>query len=109
LGNKRKKGFYMKTGRRLGIFTAALICAAGLLPLTVHSALVCAKNGNPAAEIVIPLKSVNLSIEQNNKVRALFYTQIAPRSTKEHSINTAWCGGRVHSVSSFGELVFDLE
>ena len=61
------------------------------------------------AVAAIPFKSVNLSIEQNNKVRALFYTQIAPRSTAEHSINTAWCGGRVHSVGSFGELVFDLE
>ncbi|MBQ9337064.1 MAG: DUF4838 domain-containing protein [Lentisphaeria bacterium] len=44
----------MKTGRRFGIFTAALVCAAGLLPQTAYSALVCAENGKPAAEIVIP-------------------------------------------------------
>ena len=61
------------------------------------------------AVVAIPLKSVNLSIEQSNKVRALFYTQVAPRSTREHSINTSWCGGKVHSVGSFGELIFDLE
>ena len=68
-----------------------------------------AKDGEWRAVAAIPFKSVGLVIEQNNRVRALFYTQIAPRSAAEHSINTAWCAGKVHSVDSFGELVFDLE
>ena len=47
----------MKSGKRLVIFTALLTAASFLLPQTARAALVCAKNGKPAAEIVISAKA----------------------------------------------------
>ena len=57
---------------------------------------------------VIPLKSVNIAVEQNNKVRALFY-RVRPKRAGikgDSTEHTAWSGGQVHSASSFGELRF---
>ncbi len=57
---------------------------------------------------VIPLKSVNIAVEQNNKVRALFY-RVRPKRGKDksdHTIHSTWGGGQVHSASSFGQLIF---
>ena len=57
---------------------------------------------------VIPLKSVNIAVEQNNKVRALFY-RVRPKRSDikgDHTAHSTWAGGQVHSASSFGQLVF---
>ena len=66
------------------------------------------KDGEWRGVAIIPLKSVNIAVEQNNKVRALVYrarTKRAeiPGDITEHS---AWAGGKVHSAGSFGELRF---
>ena len=62
------------------------------------------KEGEWRGVAMIPLKSVNLVIEQNNRVRALFYR--CRRGNGAHNVHSSWEGGQVHSVSSFGELVF---
>ena len=53
----------------------------------------------------IPLKSVKLAIEQDNRVRALFFRSRSGGVGKGN-VNSAWAGGVVHSVSSFGEMTF---
>ena len=57
----------------------------------------------------IPLKSVKLAIEQNNRVRALFFRSRSGGPGGKHNVNSSWGGGTVHSVSSFGEIVFQHE
>ena len=47
----------MKTDKLAGIVSGLLTAASLLLPQTASAALVCAKNGTPAAEIVIPEKA----------------------------------------------------
>ncbi len=56
------------------------------------------------AVAVIPLKSVKLAIEQNNRVKATFYRCRSGQG--KHNVHSSWTGSQVHSVSSFGELVF---
>ena len=66
------------------------------------------KDGEWRGVAVIPLKSVNIKVEQNNKVRALFY-RVHPKRGDIKGSNTqhsTWAGGQVHSASSFGQLVF---
>ena len=67
------------------------------------------RNGEWRAVVAIPLKSVKITVEENNRVRALFYRCRPARSKKEHNVHSSWGGGQVHSAGSFGELVFDLE
>ena len=66
------------------------------------------KDGEWRGVAIIPLKSVNIAVEQNNKVRALFYRARPKRSgvAGDHTRHTTWGGGQVHSVSSFGLLTF---
>ena len=66
------------------------------------------KDGEWRGVAVIPLKSVNIKVEQNNKVRALFYRVHPKRSNinGSHTQHSTWAGGQVHSASSFGQLVF---
>ncbi len=56
------------------------------------------------AVVAIPLKSVKLSIEQDNRVKATFYR--CRTGNGKHNSHSSWTGSQVHSVSSFGELVF---
>ena len=56
------------------------------------------------AVAIIPLKSVNLAIEKDNRVKATFYRCRSGQG--KHNIHTSWTGSHVHSVSSFGELIF---
>ena len=44
----------MKSGKNIGIVVSLLTAALGLMPQPAYSALVCAENGKPAAEIVVP-------------------------------------------------------
>ena len=60
------------------------------------------------AVAIIPLKSINFTIEQNNRVKATFY-RCRSGQGGGHNVHTSWAGGVVHSVSSFGELVFNHE
>jgi hypothetical protein len=66
------------------------------------------KDGEWRGVAVIPLKSVNIAVEQNNKVRALFY-RVRPKRAEvkdDHDEPSTWAGGQVHSAGSFGELRF---
>ena len=56
------------------------------------------------AVVALPLKSVKLSIEQDNRVKATFYR--CRTGNGKHNSHSSWTGSQVHSVSSFGELVF---
>ena len=65
-------------------------------------------DGEWRAVAIIPLKSVNIAVEQNNKIRAMFY-RVRPKRAGvdgDSTIHSAWAGGKVHSASSFGELIF---
>ena len=66
------------------------------------------KDGEWRGVAIIPLKSVNIAVEQNNKVRALFYRARPGRAgiKGDKTEHTAWAGGNVHSATSFGELRF---
>lgn len=66
------------------------------------------KDGEWRGVAIIPLKSVNIAVEQNNKVRALFYRARPGRTgiKGDKTEHTAWAGGNVHSATSFGELRF---
>ena len=59
------------------------------------------------AVAAIPLKSVKLNIEQDNRVKATFYR--CRTGNGKHNSHSSWTGSQVHSVSSFGELVFQHE
>ena len=63
----------------------------------------------PPEAAVIPLKSVKLAIEQNNRVKATFYRCRSGQGKGKHNVHSSWTGSQVHSVSSFGELVFQHE
>ena len=65
--------------------------------------------GEWRAVVAIPLKSVNLSIVENNRARALFYRCRPGRDKRNRNVHSSWGGGQVHSAGSFGELVFSLE
>ena len=67
------------------------------------------RKGEWRAVVAIPLKSAKITVEENNRVRALFYRCRPARSKKEYNIHSTWGGGQVHSAGSFGELVFKLE
>ena len=64
--------------------------------------------GEWRAVAVIPLKSVNIAVERNNKVRALFFRARPARAgvAGDKTIRSSWGGGKVHSASSFGQLEF---
>ena len=66
------------------------------------------KDGEWRGVAIIPLKSVNIAVEQNNKVRALFYRARPKRAgiANDYNRHITWGGGKVHSVSSFGLLTF---
>ena len=66
------------------------------------------KDGEWRGVAIIPLKSVNIAVEQNNKIRALFYRARPKRAgnDKDRTRHSAWAGGQVHSASSFGQLTF---
>lgn len=66
------------------------------------------KDGEWRGVAIIPLKSVNIKVEQNNKVKALFYRARPKRVDipKDYTEHSAWSGGQVHSASSFGQLTF---
>ncbi len=53
------------------------------------------------------ISTINFTIEQNNRVKATFYRCRSGQGG--HNVHTSWAGGVVHSVSSFGELVFNHE
>ena len=65
--------------------------------------------GEWRAVVAIPLKSVGLSIVENNRARALFYRCRPGRDKRNRNVHSSWGGGQVHSAGSFGELVFSLE
>lgn len=56
------------------------------------------------AVVALPLKSVKLAIEQNNRVKATFYR--CRSGQNGHNVHSSWNGSQVHSASSFGELIF---
>ena len=56
----------------------------------------------------VPLKSFDAGIEQNNRIRGLFY-RARPSRGQERTVHSSWGGGKVHSFDTFGELVFALE
>ena len=67
------------------------------------------KDGEWRAVAAIPFKSAGIIPEQNNKVRALFFRTRPGKDETGPSEHSTWGGGKVHSVDSFGELIFELE
>ena len=66
------------------------------------------RSGEWRAVAAIPLKSFDAGIEQNNRIRGLFY-RVRPSRGQERTVHSSWGGGKVHSFDTFGELVFALE
>ena len=67
------------------------------------------KDGEWRAVAAIPLKSVGIAPEQNNRVPALIYRSHPARGKKQPRQHSSWGAGKVHSVDSFSDLVFLLE
>ena len=67
------------------------------------------KDGEWRAVAIIPFKTINFVLEQNNRLSALIYRVRTKRTPTDRSEHGSWGGGRVHSADSFGDLVFSLE
>ena len=67
------------------------------------------RDGEWRAVAAIPLKSVGIVPEQNNRVSALIYRAHPARGGKQPRRHSSWGGGKVHSVDSFSDLVFQVE
>ncbi len=65
--------------------------------------------GEWRAVVMIPFKSVNINIERNNRVGAMFYRRRPKRAGETKNIHSAWDGGDLHNADSFGDLIFKHE
>ena len=65
--------------------------------------------GEWRAVIAIPFKSVNINIEKNNRVGAMFYRCRPKRAGEQKNVHSAWDGGDLHNADSFGDLIFQHE
>ena len=67
------------------------------------------RKGEWRAVVAIPFKSVNINIERNNRVGAMFYRRRPKRAGETKNIHSAWDGGDLHNADSFGDLIFKHE
>ncbi|MBQ9088276.1 MAG: DUF4838 domain-containing protein [Lentisphaeria bacterium] len=65
--------------------------------------------GEWRAVIAIPFKSVNINIERNNRVGAMFYRCRPKRAGEQKNVHSVWDGGDLHNADSFGDLIFKHE
>ena len=63
------------------------------------------KEGEWRAVVAIPLKSVGVVIEQNNKIRTGFFRTRPGRGGKDTTVHSGWGGAVPHNIKQFGELV----
>ena len=102
-----KAGYYQLVFNCWGArYDACVTDASWTAPWEVRTQV---KDTEWRAVVAIPFKSVGIVPQENNRVKALFFRTRPGRKPGEPAVHATWNAGKVHSVDSFGELIFDLE